>query len=176
MAEQIVQAVSQYLFTAPGSNVFAVLDGASIAGLLTGLYRYHPDYVCLYRGDLQPDMAEVAPYLVRLEPAAEFTAWVIERGWGKHWGIFAISDATLRDIRQHFRRFLVVHDSSGKPLLFRYYDPRVLRLYLPTCTAEELLTVFGSITYYLCEDSNPGIALRSRILSGSLQQDRLRLA
>jgi hypothetical protein len=174
--EQIVHAVRQHLVATPGSNVFAILDGASIPGLLTSLYRYQPDYVCLYRGEIQPDMAEVAPYLIRLDPSSACTAWIIERGWGNHWGIFALSDADLRTMRQHFRRFLIVHDSSGKPLLFRYYDPRVWRTYLPTCTAEELAAVFGPVTYYIFEDDNPEIAIRCRTVSGALQQNRLRLA
>lgn len=174
-SENVVQAVSRYLFAEPGANVFAILDGASVPGLLTSLYRYQPDYVCLYRGELQPDMAEVAPYLIRLEPAAEYTAWVIAHGWGNHWGIFAVSHADVREMRQHFRRFLIVHDSSGKPLLFRYYDPRVLRVYFPTCNAKELMTVFGPVTCYILEDDNRGSALRFHMVSGSLRQDKLRL-
>jgi hypothetical protein len=30
-------------------------------------------------------------------------------------------------------------------LLFRYYDPRVLRVYLPSCRPSELETVFGPV-------------------------------
>ena len=45
--------------------------------------------MCLYRGELQPDMAEVAPYLVKLDRDAPFTDWVLDRGWGNHWGVFA---------------------------------------------------------------------------------------
>lgn len=35
--------------------------------------------------------------------------------------------------------------------MFRYYDPRVLRVYLPTCRPDELRTVFGPIRSYLVE-------------------------
>jgi hypothetical protein len=34
------------------------------------------------------------------------------------------------------RRFLRVKDEDG--LVFRFYDPRVMRVYLPTCAAGEL--------------------------------------
>lgn len=174
-SENIVQAVSQHLFTEPGAHVFAIVDGATAPDLLVSLYRYQPDYVCLYRGELQPDMAEVAPYLVHLEPKGMYTAWLIEHGWGNHWGIFAVSYADMREMRRHFRRFLIVHDSSGKPLLFRYYDPRVLRVYLPTCTAPELAAVFGAVTCYILEDDKQESAVRFHTVSGALQQDRLRL-
>ncbi|MCK7510898.1 MAG: DUF4123 domain-containing protein [Desulfobacterales bacterium] len=72
-------------------HVYAVLDGASIKSLGPKLYNLRPEHVCLYRGRLEPDMAEVAPYLVRLEQDSAFAQWVLGDGWGKHWGIFAVT-------------------------------------------------------------------------------------
>src|SRR6266481_5806289 len=88
--------------------VFAVLDGASIPDLVKSLYEHEPEFCCLYRGELQPDMASVAPYLVRLEPDDEFSQLVLREGWGAHWGIFLISPGTLRALRDHFREFHTV--------------------------------------------------------------------
>jgi hypothetical protein len=135
-----------------------------------------PEFECLYSGELKPDLAEVAPYLVRLEPGSEFTLWVLEQGWGNHWGIFALSAADLRELRRHFRRFLTVYDPSGKPLLFRYYDPRVLRTYLPTCNPEELSTLFGPVSCYLLEGEKPEEMLRFQLASGSLVRQEKQLA
>lgn len=171
----IVQSVSQHLFTEEGSSVFAVLDGASVADLLDTLDRLKPEYECLYRGELKPDLQEAAPYLARLEPNSEFAEWVIGQGWGKHWGIFALTRADLREMRRHFRTFLMVYDSAGKPLYFRYYDPRVLRVYLPTCNAQELATVFGPVSSYLLEGEQPNTLLRFRSASGSLVQQKIEL-
>src|SRR5215813_11554270 len=135
--EETRKLVGEQLFSDTDAKVFTVLDGTSIPDLLDKLYGLSPTFCCLYRGELEPDMAEVAPYLVQLEQGSEFTDWLLEE-WGKHWGIFAISDADFRAMRRHFRSFLIVNDENGRPLRFRYYDPRVLRLYLPTCNAEEL--------------------------------------
>ena len=121
-------------------------------------------------------MQRVAPYLVRLEQDSEFARWVIGQGWGNHWGIFAISDGELFDMRQHFRRFLSVHDSDGNPLLFRYYDPRVLRVYLPTCDAEELSMLFGPVTEYVAEDETPDTLLRFRATGGALGREAKKLS
>ena len=173
---EVVQSVHRCLFSAREDSVFAVLDGASIPDLQTSLYTHQPDYECLYRGELEPDMAEVAPYLVQLEPDAEFTRWVIEEGWGEHWGVFAASNVDLAAMRRHLRKFLIVHNSEGKPLLFRYYDPRVLRVYLPTCTAGELATVFGPITSFVLEDKDPKTALGFRLASGELRREEIQLA
>ena len=174
--ESLAQAISNYLFSEKEGRAFAVLDGASIPGLLENLYHYQPEHVCLYRGELEPDMAEVAPYLVALEPNTQFTGWVLEQGWGKHWGVFVISPADLRALRQHFRTFLIVHNSGGQPLYFRYYDPRVLRVYLPTCNVQELATVFGPVVSYLVEDADPNTLLCFRTVSGALRQEKIPLA
>jgi hypothetical protein len=168
-------SLRQHLFVEEGTGVFAVLDGASVRDLLTRLYDQQPEFCCLYRGELKPDLAEVAPYLVRLEPGSEFTQWLLEHGWGKHWGIFALAPVDLQTLRRHFRRFLVVYDPDGKPLYFRYYDPRVLRVYLPTCNADELAAVFGPVESCVLEDEDPGVVLRFRVESGSLKHEKATL-
>ena len=76
-------------------------------------------------------------------------------------------------MRKHCRTFLIVHGANGKPLYFRYYDPRVLRLYLPTCTAQELAIVFGPISSYLMEDETPSSLLGFRRANGAVQRERL---
>lgn len=171
--EETIESVSDYLFREPGANVFAVLDGASVAGLLDKLYELSPNFCCLFRGALSPDMAEVAPYLVQLEAGTEFTRWVISQGWGNHWGIFAASDADLRRMRSHFRTFLIVYDETGRPLRFRYYDPRVLRLYLPTCNAQELATVFGPVASFTVEAADSATLLSFQAVSGTAQQKQI---
>lgn len=158
----ITQSLVKYLFSQPETNVFTVLDGASVEQLPQLLWEHEPENICLYRGELEPDMAAVAPYLVKLEYDHPFTKLVCEKGWGKHWGIFAITPAeiNLRDLRKHFRRFLMVYSPGGKLIYFRYYDPRVLRVYLPTCNAEELKIVFGPISSYIAEGEDPAVLLR----------------
>jgi len=100
-----------------------------------------------------------SPYLVRLEPEAAFNHWVFEEGWGRHWGIFARSSVGLNGVRTHLRKFLMVKDPEGKQLYFRWYDPRVLRIFLPTCNAEELATLFGPFTSILCEAESADTAV-----------------
>jgi len=173
--KNFIEQISHHLFADKRANTYAVLDGAMIPDLLSKLYEYRPEYECLYRGELAPDIAEVAPYLVQIESGSHFTNWILEHGWGKNWGIFSTSAANLRQMRRHFRTFLIVHDEGGTPLYFRYYDPRVLRVYLPTCNAEELREMFGSIISYVLEDEDSETALRFRIESDSLRQEKAQL-
>jgi hypothetical protein len=171
-----VELISPELFADPGTKVYAVLDGASVAGLIGKLYQWRPKYECLYRGELAPDLAEVAPYLVHLESETEFCDWVLNQGWGNHWGIFALSVGDLFTLRQHFRRFLTVHDSTGKPLLFRYYDPRVMRTYLPTCNPQEVTAIFGPVSLFMMESEDPGVLLAYGYKSGSLVAKKKQLS
>jgi hypothetical protein len=86
--------------------------------------------------------------------------------------VFALSRADLRALRRHFRTLLIVHDSTAKPLYFRYYDPRVLRVYLPTCNADELSAIFGPVEKYLLEEEQTGAILSFHTNAGALVQQR----
>ncbi len=167
MAKKVpARAILPHLFVADEEddelNVYAVIDGANCDVLLDKLDEFQPEHACLYSGDLEPDMAEVAPYLVRLDAAHPFTRWLLESGWRCSWGVFAVSKADLRTLRRHFRTFLMVYDPDGKPMYFRWYDPRVLRVYLPTCNAEETKAVFGPVQSYVMEDQDRFVLLRFR--------------
>jgi hypothetical protein len=170
-----VQTLKAQLFSAQGTRAFTILDGASVPDLPANMANFDPEQTCLYRGELEPDMAEVAPYLAFLERDAPFTDWVISNGWGQHWGIFGVTWADLRELRKHFRKFLMVYDEAGKSLYFRYYDPRVLRVYLPTCNADELKTVFGPVESYLMEDEDPKLRRKFVFAGNKLQEEKMAL-
>jgi hypothetical protein len=175
MDEKVVtQSLVKYLFSQPETNVYAVLDGASIEQLPQLRWEHNPEDSFLYRGQLEPDMAVVAPYLVELKYDHPFTKLICEKGWGNHWGIFAITPAevNIRDMRKHFRRFLMVYSPENKLIYFRYYDPRVLRIYLPTCNFEELGIVFGPVGSYITEDEDSSV-LRFWLDDGKLQKQKI---
>ena len=108
ISSNIVQTLKTLIFSGQQATVFTILDGASVRDLPANLVSFNPEHICLYRGELEPDMAEVAPYLVILELDAPFTDWVLSQGWGKHWGIFGIAQGGLPSLRKHFRNFLTV--------------------------------------------------------------------
>ena len=171
LTELTIGAIYDRLFTGDTAFVYAILDGASVYDLPQTLERSNAEYECLFPGQLEPDMEAVAPYLVKLEPESELTAQVVERGWGEHWGVFAHSDADMLEMRLHLRPLLIAMHPDGNRVRFRYYDPRVLRLFLPTCTTDELETMFGPIQSYLLEDEDANQMLRFKIDSGILRRD-----
>ncbi len=133
-----------------GSNrdVYMVLDGARDRRIYSDLMNSHLIYSCLYSGDLAYEIEVAAPHLVQLEYEDKSTRSLIQRAWGNSWGIYLKSDARMERLRRHLRTFLTVKSWRGEKLLFRYYDPRIWRVYLPTCTTSELQTVFGPVKHY----------------------------
>jgi hypothetical protein len=55
-------------------------------------------------------------------------------------------------------------------MVFRYYDPRVLRVYLPTCVTVELRTVFGPIECFWMEGESPEKMLEFCFLDRRLEE------
>jgi len=139
------------LFADPQMGVYAVIDGASAPGLQSRIYNDECEYRCLFTGNLVPDLMEAAPYVVKLERESSFTDWILNDGWGEHWGIFAVSKMDIREIRQHLRSFLRVESPEGNNLVFRFYDPRVFRVFIPTCDESQLKIIFSEIEYFLLE-------------------------
>jgi hypothetical protein len=163
----------------PGSSshtsVWAILDCARDPRIYYALRNSRLDYLCLYSGRLPRELEVTAPYLVELDPTYKFTPQLIEMGWGQSWGVFVrIKDPV--NLRQHLRGFLRVQDEAGRILLFRYYDPRVLRDYLPSCRPDDLRTVFGPIDSYLVEGEDGHSLIEFGFDGNRLHERRIRLA
>lgn len=171
ITEKAIRALKARLFAHEPKTVFVILDGASVPGLLSTLITFKARYICLYRGQLQPDMAEVAPYLAILEHEGPLIDWIMT-GWGMYWGLFGTADADLLTLRKHFRRFVMVCREDGKPMYFRFYDPRVLRDFLPICDSAELKTLFGPVTTYLVEDEEPRSARVFTLVQNQLRDEK----
>ena len=133
-------------------NIYAILDAARDTIIYPKLAESGNKKVCLFIGKQARELATVAPYLIELDEGDSFTQWLLDQGWRKSWGIFAESTGTFIALRNHFRSFLRVTDEEGTALFFRYYDPRVLRVFLPTCDQEQLETIFGPVNRYITED------------------------
>lgn len=111
--------------------------------------------VSLYKGTAEERYADLAPYLVAVDD--DVLDWILTTLWSEPWGVFAQSAASLEDLRTHFRKFLIARGPNGEEWYFRFYDPRVLAKYLPTCTEPELREFFGPVTAYGATDPDAGV-------------------
>ena len=124
-------------------KLYAILDACDEPEVPSKVTALGDRATCLYRGVDDPKTLAIAPYLAHLDSSD--VNWLAETLWGRFWGIFAIADSTLKAMRKHFRKFLTVDLEGQGPVYFRYYDPRVLETFLPTCNADQLTSFYGKI-------------------------------
>jgi len=136
------------------ASVSTILDLAHDEIIYSKMLHSDIEYVCLFEGRLAAELEHLAPYLIRLHKNNPFTEWLFDNGGGKNWGIFIQSPADMNTLIRHFRRFVRVYDEEGTPMMFRFYDPRVFRVYLPTCNKSEREYVFGPVERYYAEGRN----------------------
>jgi hypothetical protein len=165
----------EQLFWPNGSSrsVWMIIDGARDRRIYSDLMNSHLIYSCLYSGNLPDQVEAAAPHLVQLEFEDKSTRDLIRRSWGEAWGVFLRCDARMDRLRRHLRTLLTVRTWSGEQLLFRYYDPRVLRVYLPTCNSDELKTVFGPIQQFFTEAESGETLTSFQVTNGRLLQQNL---
>ena|SRR5437868_14720769 len=163
------QKLEQYLNTNT-ARLYCVLDGASVPKLPMRLYESGTPNECLFSGDLAADIAYVAPYLAYLGPGERFTEWVLTEGFGKHWGIFLHTRFSMNEMRKHFRSLVNAYDENANSLIFRFYDPRVIRKFLPTCTVEELGTFFGKVDSFFGESEDGNALVQYQIADNALKE------
>jgi hypothetical protein len=131
--------------------LYAIVDAARDARVLPWVKEQGSNAVCLYDGWRGEELSDVAPYLVATPSGSRAFDTLIEMAWGESWGVFLASNAEARELRRHLRRFLRVMVKGHGRMLFRFYDPRVLGAWLPTCTTEEATTFFGPIEHFVAE-------------------------
>lgn len=143
----------------PPCTLYAIVDTAQDSALY-GKIKSSPGLKkCLYQSNihysgthLSKELGAVAPYLISFDLDDPFFIDLLQVGWGKNWFIFILSDAKFERITEHCSQNLQAQTPDGRILQFRYYDPRILRIYIPTCTAEELELFFGPVQFFCCHD------------------------
>jgi hypothetical protein len=171
IADTLFQAVAN------GESLYAILDAARTIDIAYQLQNVaNVEYVSLYKGRKEEPMWDAAPYLVRCVRNSEFFNWIIGRGWGDSWGVFLTSKLDLEELRKHFQEFLMVKTADDRELYFRFYDPRVLRVFLPSCTPEESSQFFGPLSSFLLEADEPATVLKFTANWQGVKQERAPLS
>lgn len=151
-----------------------ILDGARMGEALAEAQTRGKNIESLYRGEDLGMLAQVSPHLSPFNLGAPFGQWILKTGWGASWGVLFKSAWPPAELYKHLRKFLTVKTESGRSLYFRFYDPRVLRIFLPTCDAAQIREFFGgAIDYFVVEDEDPVFALRFTHQNGVLHTERI---
>lgn len=157
-------------------RMYAVLDCARDLMIYELVHRSYREKSCLFAGKLDSELERAAPHLLELHSGDSVTDEILMRGWKNAWGILIRSEVSLRSLRRHLRTLVRVRTEDGRFLLFRFYDPRVLSMYLPTCTQKELELIFGADTSaWISFSGVDGMTTAFSIEAGELQKNLLLL-
>ncbi|WP_299193906.1 DUF4123 domain-containing protein [uncultured Litoreibacter sp.] len=124
---------------------FAVLDAARVPNLVEQLEQSELEHRCLFVGQAEDDLNEVAPWLVRLEPENRFTENLLTDGpnpapwhlWGYEPGVFVQSSLSFDEVWRHLRKFTQAPDQRGQNFFVRFWDPDFILTYLKRPEAPE---------------------------------------
>ncbi|HEY3244582.1 MAG TPA: DUF4123 domain-containing protein [Phycisphaerae bacterium] len=135
----------------PGASLYALVDAAQDAAGPWEAQQAGLECRSLFEGRMGTLLKDLAPYLIEFPLHSTFKSWWFEQ-WGNSVGVLLESPLDLPELRRHFRTLTIVRDAERTKYFFRFYDPRVLRVFLPTCTADELRQFFGPIDAFYCEE------------------------
>lgn len=146
------------------SSVFAIVDGARDRRIEPLLNNSKEEVACLYSEIKTYALKRAAPHIVKLRHNSPFTRQLLSLAWGNSWGIFAVvpGKVEMRSLRFHCRRLAKVEAPGGKNMVFRYYDPRVLKPLLPVCNPAELQRIFGPVACFVMDSPTREVWLAHR--------------
>ena len=159
-ATQVAAALNGLVAATSAKKLFGIVDGARCVELAyEAQIQFGAKMYSLFAPEVQAPLWNVAPYLVTIDSASGYLHnWA--RRWGENAGVLVLTDADDEPLYQHLREIFVVRDDQKQEFFFRYYDPRVLRTFVPTCTPAQLREFFGPLQTILAE-SEDGAAVVS---------------
>lgn len=149
------------LDAAHGRDVFEIIQAEKAKTIPTRIQ-------CLYDGASAGELAAHAPYLVEFSRGSALLDCLLDKGWGESWASYLTTRSSFEELRRHFRKFLLVRLDNNEEAYFRFYDPRVLSEFLPTCNEAELAEFFGPVEAWFVEQKEPGKLVRFQNQSGKL--------
>lgn len=150
-ASSLATTISNSIALREGESLYAIVDGCVDFDFAATTNRNlsQPNRM-LFKGAAAESMGEVAPYFIAVDIKSDFLLHWSQR-LGKNVGVLFVSSGKVRDTFRHMREIFIVESESGQQYFFRYYDPRVLRTYLPTCKGKVATDFFGPITACFAE-------------------------
>jgi hypothetical protein len=149
---------------------FILLDAARMKESMTMARQLNPAHQSLYKEKNERPLASVSPYLFTHPGSSAFESWFFENGWGNSWGLLINANCSFEKLHYHLRKFLMVHTEDKEQIFFRFYDPRVLRIFLPTCDKSQIVEFFGPIKTFIMEAEEKEMAIEFTHHTGILER------
>jgi Domain of unknown function (DUF4123) len=132
--------------TQPEQPLYAIVDAAQDSKAILQLLKHTApklNVANLFEGERGAELAPAAPHLIEFTHAGHpLLTRLVNQGWQNNWALYF-----------KLRGNLPIKDKDGVGL-FRFYDPRVFNLYIPSFDAQQLREFFGAISDFWIPDSN----------------------
>lgn len=149
--------VSEYLLREAGKkecNLYGIVDSARNDEVFRFFLNGEFNYKSLFEETKDLQLYGVSGFLVECKKESQLFNWMTTKAWGNCSCLFLITKVSFDEILAHFQQFNRVYLEDDEEVFFRFYDPRVLRAYLPTCTKTELDIFFGKVENFIFEDKD----------------------
>ena len=152
---------------------FVLLDAARMGAEIDTAKALNPDFISLFRGKNEEPLDLVAPFLFPFNPLSEFANWFLKTGWGNSWGVLFTSPAEINVLVKHFQLKLFVKTRDRGAFYFRFYDPRVLRVFIPACDQQQLQDFLSPVHCFICEADDPVMGISLLFEAGKLRSEMI---
>jgi len=128
--------------------LYAMIDACDAGAVPFKMRELGPERAaCMYSGKAEEAYWDFAPYLATAD--AGLLDWIVATLWKGPWGFFAVTETNLATVRTHFKRFTFATMPDGQQVYFRYYDPRILPVFLENADRAELSQFFGPVRTFI---------------------------
>lgn len=141
------------------SKLYAIVDSARNDLVFKYFLTDNINFKSLFDGKMDIKLFGVSGFLVEYKENSMLFNWLTTEAWGDSCSIFFISKITFADALKHLQKLNRVYLEGNDIVYFRYYDPRVLRTYLPTCNKKEIKSFFGEIESIFIEGEKPDVLI-----------------
>lgn len=162
----IPESIFEILFNNEDGACFALLDAARLQHLPQILASTDLEYRCLFQGDAESELEDVAPWLVKLSPNDKFTRRLLTGPntkwgfWGHDAAVFLRSHSDLLTVRKSFRRLTRLYDPGvGRWFYFRFYAAPTMRDMISGMEASRLHHFFDSAIRFIVPNGNDAVLI-----------------
>ncbi len=152
---------------------FLIIDAARTYEKIQEAPEILKNSYCLYNEKGDEVLSSVAPYVVDCEISKNTLQWVEENVWGNSGCTFLFSNILFDKICIHLKHFITAKIEDGQELYFRFYDPRVLKIFLPSCNKQQILEFFGPVEYFIVEGETKEEAIVFKQRNGELIEEKI---
>ncbi len=174
-ADHLLSALTE---TALGTRLFCMIDSArnpyTIPHLVMALTRAAD---CLFSGNAKQELGDQTAWVADVTDDRATLEALLDEGYGKGMLSFAFSALDLRAFITHLKKFTKIRDAKGTEHFFRFYDPKVMRQYVPVFNETQHKAFFAGLTSAMFEDTrDPAKLIRFWSERGSLRNEIADLA